>query len=195
MAKRRTTTKRIAILAWGSLLWEGGDEFDRWHRPWRFDGPTLSIEFTRVSTRRLGALTLVIDANHGRPTPVAWCLSKRTSVDNAACDLRAREETTIGNIARIEVDRGPFTEEPAASVAAWARRKRLDAVLWTGLGSNFKKKVGTTFSLEAAISYIRGLTPEGKARAAEYVWRAPEFVQTPVRAALQQEPWFQRPAS
>jgi hypothetical protein len=40
---------RIAILAWGSLLWEGGAEFDRWHGQWKFDGPTLELEFCRIS--------------------------------------------------------------------------------------------------------------------------------------------------
>jgi hypothetical protein len=55
--------------------------------------------------------------------------------------------------------------------------------------------VGKPFSVVAAIAYIKGLSPEGKAKAAEYVWRAPDFVQTPVRAVLQQEPWFERPAT
>lgn len=49
---------RIAILGWGSLLWEGGQEFDTWHGPWQYDGPTLKLEFSRVSKKRLGALTL-----------------------------------------------------------------------------------------------------------------------------------------
>jgi hypothetical protein len=26
---------RIALLGWGSLLWEGGPDFDRWHGPWQ----------------------------------------------------------------------------------------------------------------------------------------------------------------
>jgi len=62
---------RIAILGWGSLLWEGGQEFDYWHEPWKPDGPILKIEFSRVSVRRQGSLTLVIDPEHGIPTTVA----------------------------------------------------------------------------------------------------------------------------
>jgi len=68
---------RIAILGWGSLLWEGGPEFDSWHGPWQYDGPTLKLEFSRVSKKRLRALTLVIDSEHGTETAVAWCLAKR----------------------------------------------------------------------------------------------------------------------
>ena len=51
---------KIAILGWGSLLWEGGQEFERWHDAWHNDGPSLKLEFSRVSESRLGALTLVI---------------------------------------------------------------------------------------------------------------------------------------
>lgn len=44
---------QIALLGWGSLLWEGGAEFDRGHDEWRLDGPELKLEFSRVSTSRL----------------------------------------------------------------------------------------------------------------------------------------------
>lgn len=148
-----------------------------------------------MSSRRLGALTLVIDAQHGSPIQVAWCLSKRASLDDAACDLRAREETTIEKIARLELKRNRdlVTDEPAITVATWAKGKRIDAVVWTALGGNFSKKVGTPFSVAAAVGYLKTLTSAGKAKAAEYVWRAPDFVDTPLRAALQQEPWFEKP--
>lgn len=48
--------------------------------------------------------------------------------------------------------------------------------------------------MDAAIAYIRKLSPAGKAKAAEYGWRASEFVQTPVRSEFQQEPWFAQPS-
>jgi hypothetical protein len=51
----------IGILGWGSLLREGGLDFDRWHGPWEYDGPTLKLEFSRVSENCLKALTLVIE--------------------------------------------------------------------------------------------------------------------------------------
>jgi len=61
---------------------------------------------------------------------------------------------------------------------------------WTALESNFEKEVKKPFSVDAAVAYVKTLSRPGKAKAAEYVWRAPEFVQTPVRSALEQEPWF-----
>jgi hypothetical protein len=184
---------RIAILGWGSLLWEGGLEFDRWHGPWEFEGPTLKLEFSRISEKRLKALTLVIDTNHGVETAVAWCLSKRATVADAICDLRAREGTTVGNIGRATIapEAGPLKHAPPEdAIPAWGRTKNLEAVIWTALESNFEEKTGQPFSVDTALSHLKTLTPQGKVKAAEYIWLAPEFVKTPVRAALQKEPWF-----
>lgn len=188
-----TDQVRIGILGWGSLLWEGGAEFDRWREAWRYDGPTLSIEFSRISKRRLGALTLVIDPEHGVPTVVAWCVSKRATLNNAVWDLRSREDTTVKNIGQLLVS--PKAETPASSgtedpLVLWARSNQLEAVVWTALTSNFERKRKEPFSVTAVVAYVKTLNPEGKAKAAEYIWRAPDFVRTPVRSAIQVEPWF-----
>jgi hypothetical protein len=192
--------RRIALLGWGSLLWEGGHDFEKQHDDWKFDGPRLHLEFSRISETRLGALTLVIDREHGIPTTVAWCLSKRQNIDDAICDLRCREGTTVSNIGRLVVpesppsaDRNASPQEDINPMVAWAKSKKVDVVVWTALESNFNSKRKHPFSLAAAISHLKELPPAGKAKAAEYVWRAPNFVQTPLRKALQQEPWFSGP--
>jgi hypothetical protein len=184
---------KIVILGWGSLLWESAPEFDKWVEPWKLDGPKLKIEFSRISKSRLGALTLVIDTEHGVPTTVAWCLSKREKIEDAVSDLRSREGTTNKNIGYIRLDEQSLEiEDP---IVVWAKKKKVDAVVWTALESNFEEKVKKQFSVKAAVAYVKTLPPAGKAKAAEYVWRAPDFVQTAVRSALQQEPWFSKPGS
>jgi hypothetical protein len=181
---------KIGILAWGSLLWEERPTFDEQHeKEWYLDGPVLKLEFSRKSSSRQGALTLVIDDKNGTPTTVAWCLSKRQSVDDAICDLQHREGTTIQKIGRVRLP-DDLSAPQSPIITAWANGKDLDAVIWTALTSNFQNKTKKGFSVDAAVEYIKSLAPCGKAKAAEYVWRAPEFVQTPVRNALQQEPWF-----
>lgn len=186
---------KIAILGWGSLLWdkENSVEFDQWRNSWGYDGPILKLEFSRISESHLGALTLVIDDEHGNPVTVAWCLSKRTRLEDAVCDLRCREGTTVGNIGRLDLaslaDRSN-NDTAENSILTWARLKKLDAVVWTALQSNFKKKTNEPFSVAAAVSHLKGLGSDGKAKAAEYVWRAPDFVKTRLRTALQKEPWF-----
>lgn len=186
---------RIAILGWGSLLWEDSPEFDRWHAPWAYDGPILKIEFSRISKSRSGALTLVIDDKHGTPTTVAWCLSKRATVDDAVCDLRCREGTTLGNIGRMNVPAqaaGPKGNEQGNPIVAWAQAKNIDSVVWTALKPNFQnqKQGRPPFSVAAAIAYLKTLDAASKAKAAEYVWRTCTFVKTDLRSALQREPWF-----
>ncbi len=186
---------RIAILGWGSLLWEEREEFDRQHRPWEYDGPTLKLEFSRISSSRLGALTLVIDYEHGFYTKVAWCLSKRNDPEEAICDLRCREGTTLSNIGRVfpsNPERNHFRGDKAyTAIHSWVTAKHLDAVVWTDLVSNFKVERGNPFSIQEALTYLKSLTPPSKVKAIEYIWRAPDFVKTPLREALQQEPWFQ----
>jgi hypothetical protein len=68
-------------------------------------------------------------------------------------------------------------------------------VIWTALKSNFNENGRPPFSIEAAVSYLKTLKPEAKVKAAEYVWRAPDFVKTPLRSSLEAEPWFAKPGS
>ena len=57
---------RICILGWGSLLWDQDPVFDARHGAWQADGPKLKLEFSRVSEKRLRALTV--------SAPVVWTL-------------------------------------------------------------------------------------------------------------------------
>jgi len=183
----------IAILGWGSLIWESGEKFDGQHQQWQGDGPTLKIEFSRISDSRLGALTLAIDDQCGAPMQVAWCLSTRQTIEDAICDLRSREGTTVKNIGCVRTHAVPPVADPPTPqdvIARWARLKNLDAVIWTALESNFLARKAQPFSVAAAAAHVRAMSPAAKAKAAEYVWRAPDFVRTPLRSVLQPEPWF-----
>lgn len=176
-------TKGIAILGWGSLLWESAPEFDRWHDQWRPNGPLLKLEFSRVSSSRQGVLTLVIDTKHGVSTTVAWCLSKRERFEDTVADLRCREGAEIENIHSLILGSQVPLDDSSRAVAVWAAENHVDVVVWTGLPSNFATKVKEPFSVDAAIAYLKSLPPEGKVKAAEYIWRAPEFVRTPISDA------------
>src|SRR5207249_936730 len=185
--------KRIAILGWASLLWDGKPDFDRWHNPWQYDGPSIKLEFSRVLESRLGALTLVIDPENGSTTTTAYCLSTRTHPEDSICDLCSREGATQENIGYVFLGEDrchSHDKESTESIVTWARNKNIDVVVWTDLRPNFSDKVGQPFSIAAAISYLKALNESGKAKAAEYIWQAPHFVRTPLRSVLQAEPWF-----
>jgi hypothetical protein len=175
---------RIAILGWGSLLWEHA-EFDAWHEPWQFDGPKLKIEFSRISKKREGALTLVVDSKNGCPATVAYCMSRRNKIELTVEDLRVREgahKKGIGYFSKGGASQ--FRDGPTHdAIVAWAAPKALEGVVWTDLESNFAKETGKIFSVEAALDYLARLKGEAKAKAEEYLRNAPDFVQTPLRKA------------
>lgn len=179
-------SKRIALLGWGSLLWDSGTAFDAWHEPWCDDGPVLKIEFSRVSSSRGGALTLVIDPENGVPLRVAYCLSRRSSGAEAIEDLRAREGTTRRHIGWLHRGGGASYRDPESyrAILAWAVAKDIDCVVWTDLPTNFAEKVGRPFSVAAALAHLQALDTATRAAALDYIRRAPAFVQTPFRSAL-----------
>ena len=96
---------KIAILGWGSLIWEQKDDFNKYIGVWKEDGPILPIEFSRISDSRNGALTLVIDPDNGYQVRTKYTLSKRENPEDAVCDLRTREGTVIRHIGLIDLEK------------------------------------------------------------------------------------------
>ncbi len=193
--EKETDRGKIAVLGWGSLLWDDGDE----RRPfleqignWRSDGPELPLEFSRVSTSRKGALTLVIDTERGLPCRVSYSISQRHKIEDVVEDLRAREGNPparrIGKLLLGEDAEGDSTA--TAAIHKWAEGKELAGVVWTALVSNFREKAEKEFSVANAIAYLNALEPRIRLGATEYICRAPEFISTPLRTALVKEPWF-----
>lgn len=77
----------IAILGWGSLIWDKRD------LPivgdWQAGGPVLPIEFSRVSGD--GRLTLVIDEQNGADVTTRYARSERVNLSEAVASLQKRE--------------------------------------------------------------------------------------------------------
>ena len=179
----------IAIVAWGSLIWnpdtlhiEGG---------WRPGGPTLPIEFSRISNN--GRLTLVIDERSGVPVPTRYALSTLTSIDAAVRDLQLREDApTPKGIGFIDRAAGRSSThmrdnhpDAAARIEQWAHQNDIGTVIWTAIGSRFKDKTGIPFSVEAAIFYLASVPEAVRTMALQYIRNAPAEVVTPVRTRVE----------
>jgi hypothetical protein len=198
MAMTRPT---IAILGWGSLIWDirhrGAPEFDKWHGPWLEGGPSLKLELSRVSQRsRPGVLTLVIDPVHGATCRTWYCLSKRIEPNDAFEDLSIREGISEQRHGRVPASIGRFFRgksgptvcrdpESGRSIQTWADSKGIDVVTWTDLRSNFEHVTGRPFSISAALAHLDSLAPELRSETMEYARRAPPSVQTELRRALE----------
>jgi hypothetical protein len=137
---------------------------------------------------RGGALTLVIDPHHGAICTVQHCLSVRGTLDEVTEDLSRREGTTPKHIGYFSQKQSHWRDpESLKSIANWADRAKIDAVVWTDLPSNFNDQRGIPFSAAAAISYVSELKPAVRASALEYIKNAPPVVRTPLRDALEKE--------
>jgi hypothetical protein len=105
MNSQMPAVERIAILGWGSLIWDTSfTEFDKHRGPWSPDGPQITIEFSRISESRDGALTLVVDPDHGEGCTVHYAFSTRGCLEDVVCDLRCREGTTWASIGFVLSD-------------------------------------------------------------------------------------------
>ncbi|MGQ9642184.1 MAG: hypothetical protein ACUVUF_08755 [Candidatus Bathycorpusculaceae bacterium] len=88
-------------------------------------------------------MTLVLHPNVSS-VQTLWALSAYNDLDQAIENLACREETSKGSIGFACIpdnsSRCKTVPNILPIIQCWAREKKLDAVVWTDLCSNFKKK-------------------------------------------------------
>jgi hypothetical protein len=183
---------RIAVLGWGSLVWDGRDLMLA--GPFKPGGPSLPLEFSRVSLDR--RLTLVIDEERGTPCTTYVAPSPFLDLDQAIDNLRRRENMPgAGGIGFVDThdhrrSDTAWERHPRAVLAIehWAMRYGYRAAIWTALASNFHEpgKGGGPFSVEAALDYLATLDAEQLAQALKYFRNAPPEIRSPLRDAVDQ---------
>jgi hypothetical protein len=149
----------IAILGWGSLIWcQGGL---RIKTRWLVDGPSLPIEFARISQD--DRLTLVIQPGSAEQSTY-WAVSEFTDLKDARQNLKTRERTKSSEIHHVLRDGTSEGDAPAGiaeKIAAWtSQRGHIDAVVWTGLESNWREKRGRDFTVDDARDFLLALEAE-----------------------------------
>jgi hypothetical protein len=179
----------IAILGWGSLVWDMRALATV--ADWQPGGPVLPIEFSRKS--RDGRLTLVIDPANGEQVATRYIRSRFENLNDAIGNLREREGNPhrdhIGYVNLVAHTERAWARQnqPAAcdTITAWAQANDWQTVIWTALLSNFEEEQREPFTVPAAIRYLNGLNGETETRALEYIRRAPPETLTPLRRAFQ----------
>lgn len=184
----------IAVLGWGSLVWCPGSL--RIRTRWRPDGPMLPIEFARISQD--DRLTLVIHTSSALQ-PTYWAFSEFTTLKDARGNLRAREKTNssdIHHICRDGSNSDGVSQEVMTTITEWLNQHTdIEAVLWTGLPSNWRQKRAREFTPEDAIAFLSELEAnrdQAKAtyeRAREYLTNTPPLIDTAVRRAMRERGW------
>lgn len=184
----------IAIVGYGSLVWDLDDLAPQVEGPWRRGaGPRLPIEFARISQKRQGALGLVIDEAVGDWCATSVIASSRRHLEEAVTDLARRERCPRQRIGRAERGKVPISHLSSAvtvAIAGWIETSPFDAALWTELDANFAAETGAPFTHAAAEGYLRGLEGESLAEAWRYIESAPEETDTPLRRHLRAQDWW-----
>ncbi|MEL6335665.1 MAG: hypothetical protein AAFQ88_03350 [Pseudomonadota bacterium] len=192
----------VAIIGWGSLIWDLDDLAPRVAGDWAMGaGPPLPLEFSRVSAKRLGALAVCIDAEHGTDCPTHVIVSRRRSVGRALVDLALRERAPPGRIGAVSVGSGARrlahgrSAAVVARVADWCRTAGFDGAVWTDLDANFAEKTGSAFGMAAAEAYLAGLEGASRVEAVRYITQAPAATDTALRRHLGAQAWWRREAA
>ncbi|QDL91997.1 hypothetical protein FDP22_09545 [Paroceanicella profunda] len=185
----------IAILAYGSLIWDLEVLAPQVRLPWAMGGgPMLPMEFSRISPKRLMGLVLCLDPVHGTECPTHAIVSRRDSLDAAIADLAMRERAPAERIGAVCLRSGcrrTRLPEVAERVADWCAAAGHDAAIWTDLDPNFARTAGAPFSLATAEAWLTGLTGPSRDEAVRYITLAPAASDTALRRHLRSLPWWQ----
>ncbi|WP_313384603.1 hypothetical protein [Pantoea sp.] len=153
----------IACLGWGSLIWKPGalPVEGEWHH----DGPLFPVEFSRTSDG--GELATAICMN-APPVPVLWARLATQDLGRACLQLREREGIPDERVDGIGIF--SVTAQTPGVLADWARARKLDAVIWTGLPQ--------------AITHLQQLEGDEAIHARTYIMQVPAQIDTPYRRAI-----------
>jgi len=177
---------KIAVLAWGSLIWDPGEL--KIKSSWFEDGPFLPIEFARISIDE--RLTLVIKRN-SKPSQVLWSLVDFDDLAKAMENLRVREKMPNTDRVGFVNIKDESKQSKYAGIANvifdWAIENSVDAVIWTDLGVRFKDKINKEFNSKNVISYLGNLQNDKLEKAKEYIIKAPKQIQTDLRLEIQEK--------
>ena len=171
--------KKIALLAWGSLIDKPGvlrTLIDKWNP----DGPKLPIEFARKSND--GRLTLVIFSNYivipERWIKTQWCFI-HTSIDASIRFLAAREKCSTIRIG-LFYPKNDFESEDEIlrSINVWALDKEIDTVIWTNLPATFNNE-------DEILNYVLCLKGDVYREAYKYIFSTPIQTKTYLREKIE----------
>ena len=187
----------IAILGWGSLLWDMDDLATKVQGEWQMGaGPRLPMEFSRISPKRKMGLVVCLEPENGAPCPTHAIQSIRTDIKETVADLATRERCTPGQIGYATQPKAHSRlPSVAAAVQDWLGQTGWSGAVWTDLDPNFAAERGEAFSVARGMAYLKTLRGESWAEAHRYITEAPTQTDTPLRRALAREDWWRAPSS
>ncbi|OBX24705.1 hypothetical protein LX77_03615 [Gelidibacter algens] len=186
---------KIAILGWGSLVWNPKTLQYNKEIGWQKDGPILPLEFARISSDQ--HLTIVI-TSEGTKVKTLYSISTLTDLEDAVLNLKLREgnqKTPIGSYSKVTKLLKTRNTEGAKAIQLWLNDKvDIDAVIWTDLGEKWTTKNNITIHKDKRVEYLKNLDDSTKRIAEEYIRKAPIQINTKYRQLIEKElNWFPIP--
>jgi hypothetical protein len=183
---------RVAILAWGSLVYNSMGL--RLASDWAISDLELPLEFSRVSSKAdmQDCLSLVIDPTNGSPCRIAFAESALTNLSCVIDEMFERERasfrSSIGyvNLKSDKVNKfaKDWCPDQCRNIGEWAIVNGFQGVVWANLKPNFEEKLSVPFSVGHARDYVLSLPEEKREKALTYIRNAPEFVNTRLRQII-----------
>lgn len=174
--------KKIACLAWGSLVWDPRELPVQ--GKWFEDGPMIKVEFTRQS--KDGRITLVLN-REARFVRSLWGLMETGDLAEAKEALKKREGCHFSKIGSWEIGEEVSQSETISNLPDWAKNNSVEAVIWTDLPSKFNGIDNKIPTCDEVIAYLAGLTGRQREKTEEYIRRAPPQTDTLYRRKIEAE--------
>ena len=146
----------IYYIAWGSLLWNFKSL--KIETEWTKSNIKFPLNFSRISDNGNGRLTLVIDKT-GEMNNIYYAKTAFSNLNIAINKLKSREKTSNKNIGFINITTNTvrtslLDERKVKELITFAKKNKIDGLIWTEITPNFNEIFGKPYSKENAIEYI-----------------------------------------
>lgn len=146
----------IYYIAWGSLLWNFKSL--KIETEWTKSNIKFPLNFSRISDNGNGRLTLVIDET-GEMNNIYCAKTAFSNLNIAINKLKSREKTSNKNIGFINITTNTvrtsvLDEKKVKELITFAKKNKIDGLIWTEITPNFNEIFGKPYSKENAIEYI-----------------------------------------
>lgn len=167
---------KIAVICWGSVFWDKGSL--KTLGTWKNDGPELPLEFCRISSPGRSKERVTLALNESSAMCVTyWDVIAASDLKTARNNLRDREGAVTDDIETFMRGQNPLSAS-AVQIDKWlVNHPEIEAVVWTGLASNWSKIRGVNFSTEDLVKYLDA-KKGSMAKTKESFDKAPAQIQT-----------------
>jgi hypothetical protein len=168
----------IAYIGWGSLIWDYKNlpiHLNETECPWIKTNLKLPLEFSRISDKGNGRITLVIDTNGTLNNVYYAPLLSTTDKKQAIISLRRREKTNTKNIGYIDNITNEINSRLPIKIIndikSWMKNNNIDIAIWTDIETNWESLKGKKFTNKDAFDYFTSINPSMQIKIFNYIYR------------------------